>query len=132
MDEAKMMRDGKVAVLYVEDEPNLAELLRAGLGLFGIIVRPVYCSAEELLGKTNTPEFAAADIMFLDIRLPGLTGLELAKKLRKRGDKRPMVIVSAYNRPDSAVLEEIGAAFQPKPFDFDEIVHTIYALVKPV
>lgn len=125
-----MMRDGKVAVLYVEDEPNLAELLRAGLGLFGIIVSPVYCSSEELLGKTNTPDFAAADIMFLDIRLPGLTGLELARRLRKRGDKRPIVIVSAYNRPDSAVLEEIGAAFQPKPFDFDEIAHTINALVK--
>jgi DNA-binding response OmpR family regulator len=56
--------------------------------------------------------------------------LELAKKLRKQGDKRPIVIVSAYNRPDSTVLEEIGAAYQPKPFDFDEIAHTIRTLVK--
>ena len=124
------MKNGKVVVLYLEDEPNLAELLRAGLGMFGMIVSPIYCSAEELLGKTSSVEFIAADIMVLDIRLPGLTGLELAKRLRDQGEKRPIVIVSAFNRPDQSVLDEIGAIFQPKPFDFQAIVHTIQVLVK--
>ena len=124
------MKNGKVVVLYVEDEPNLAELLRAGLGMFGMIVSPIYCSAEELLGKISSPEFTAADIMVLDIRLPGLTGLELAKRLRGQGERRPIVIVSAFNRPDQSVLDEIGATFQPKPFDFQAIVHTIQTLVK--
>jgi len=124
------MKNGKVVVLYLEDEPNLAELLRAGLGMFGMIVNPIYCSAEELLGKISSTEFTAADIMVLDIRLPGLTGLELAKRLRGQGENRPIVIVSAFNRPDQSVLDEIGAIFQPKPFDFQAIVHTIQALVK--
>jgi len=123
------MKDGRVVVLYLEDEPNLAELLRAGLGMFGMIVSPIYCSAEELLGKTSSAEFIAADIMILDIRLPGLTGLELAKRLRDQGEKRPIVIVSAFNRPEQSVLDEIGAIFQPKPFDFEAIVHTIQSLV---
>ena len=123
------MKD-KVRVLYVEDEPSLAELLRAGLALFGMIVNPIYCSAEELLRKVSSSEFAAADLLILDIRLPGVTGLELAKRLRGHGENRPIVVVSAYNRPDSAVLDEIHAAFQPKPFDFDEIVHTIQGLLK--
>jgi DNA-binding response OmpR family regulator len=83
-----------------------------------------------LLGKISSAEFIAADIMVLDIRLPGLTGLELAKKLRGQGERRPLVIVSAYNRPDQSVLDEIGATFQPKPFDFRAIVHTIQMLVK--
>lgn len=124
------MRDGKIAILYVEDEPNIAELLRTGLGLFGMIVSPIYCSAEELLGKISSPEFAKADILFLDIRLPGLTGLELARKLRAQGDARPIVIVSAFNPPEESVLEEIGATFRPKPFDFADIVQTIHSLVK--
>ncbi len=124
------MRDGKIAILYVEDEPNIAELLRTGLGLFGMIVSPIYCSAEELLGKISSPEFAKADILFLDIRLPGLTGLELARKLRAQGDSRPIVIVSAFNPPEESVLEEIGATFRPKPFDFADIVQTIHSLVK--
>ena len=124
------MRDGKLVVLYVEDEPNLAELLRTGLGLFGMVVSPIYGTAEVLLGKIDTPEWAAADIFFFDIRLPGMTGLELAKLLREQGEKRPIVIVSAYNRPEDAVLEELQAAFQPKPFDFQGIVHTIQSLVR--
>ena len=124
------MRDGKVQVLYVEDEPSLAELLRVGLAMFGMVVNPIYCSAEELLRKINSQEFAAADILILDIRLPGLTGLALAKRLREQSEQRPILIVSAYNRPNSAELDEIGAAFQPKPFDFEEIVRTIQALVK--
>jgi len=124
------MKNDKIKVLYVEDEPNIAELLRAGLSLFGMVVHPIYCSAEELLERTATPEFTAADIMFLDIRLPGLTGLELAKKLRALGDKRPIVIVSAYGRPDETTLNEIGATFQPKPFDFDKIVRIVQSLLK--
>jgi len=124
------MRDGKMVVLYVEDEPNLAELLRTGLGLFGMLVNPIYGTAEALLGKINTPEWASADIFFFDIRLPGMTGLELAKVLREQGETRPIVIVSAYNRPDDALLEELKATFQPKPFDFEEIVRTIQLLVK--
>jgi len=86
----KTMKNGKVVVLYVEDEPNLAELLRAGLGMFGMIVSPIYCSAEELLGKISSTEFTAADIMVLDIRLPGLTGLELAKRLRGQAKTDPL------------------------------------------
>ena len=124
------MRDDKLVVLYVEDEPNLAELLRTGLGLFGMTVSPIYGTAEALLGKINTPEWHSADIFFFDIRLPGMTGLELAKVLREQGENRPFVIVSAYNRPDDALLEELKAAFQPKPFDFQEIVRTIQSLVK--
>jgi CheY-like chemotaxis protein len=124
------MQEGKIVVLYVEDEPSLTELLRTGLGLFGMIVSPVYCSAEELLGKLNSRDYAAADILFLDIRLPGLTGLELSKKLRDQGEIRPIVIVSAYNRPEDSVLEEIRATFQPKPFDFPEIVQMVQSLVK--
>ena len=124
------MIEEKVKVLYVEDEPSLAELLRTGLGLFGMIVSPIYCNGEELLSKIGSPEFVEADILFLDIRLPGLTGLDLARHLRKGGEARPIVVVSAYNRPDGDVLEEIRAAFQPKPFDFDEIVHTIQSLLR--
>ena len=124
------MQDSRTRVLYVEDEPSLAELLRSGLGIFGILVSPIYCSAEELLSKRGSTEYSLANVLILDIRLPGLTGLELARKLRGDGERRPIVIVSAYNRPESEVLEELGASFQPKPFDFDAIVRVIQSVVK--
>ncbi len=118
-----------ITVLYVEDEPSIAALLRDGLGLFGIKVFPIYSSAEPVLVRFTDEEVRSADICFFDIRLPGMTGLELARKLREAGDARPFVIVSAYHPPDPALLEGLHARFMPKPFDFAGIVALIQELV---
>ncbi|MCZ7665879.1 MAG: response regulator [Chloroflexi bacterium] len=75
----------KTILVYVEDEPNIAQLLVSGLGLFGIVVHPVFMSAEELLDNMENQAFQAADLFFFDIRLPRMTGLELAQELRNRG-----------------------------------------------
>ena len=84
-----------VKIAYVEDEPSIAQLLVSGLGLFGIEVRPVFMSAEELLKQTGSEALAEVDLFFFDIRLPKMTGLDLAGKLRELGEKRPFVLVSA-------------------------------------
>lgn len=118
----------KITVLYVEDEPNIAKLLVSGLGLFGIDVFPAMMSGEELLDRVNTPEFSKPDILIFDIRLPRMTGVELAKELRARGETRPIVLVSAWPSPPKEQLQEIEAAFLPKPFDFPDVVQTVQKL----
>lgn len=119
----------EITVAYVEDEPSIAQLLSSGLGLFGIEVFPIYMSAEELLANVDNKEFASADILLFDIRLPRMTGLELAARLREQGEERPLVLVSAWPKPPEEELDEIDAAFLPKPFDFSDVVQTIRALV---
>lgn len=79
-----------VKIAYVEDEPSIAQLLVSGLGLFGIEVRPVFMSAEELLKQTDSEALAEVDLFFFDIRLPRMTGLDLAGKLRELGEKRSL------------------------------------------
>lgn len=123
-------RQETIAVVYVEDEPNIAQLLVSGLGLFGITVHPVFMSAEDLLANMNLPEFAKADMFFFDIRLPRMTGIELATELRARGENRPFVLVSAWPAPDMTMLASLKAEFLPKPFDFPDVVHTIQRLAK--
>lgn len=118
-----------IHIVYVEDEPNIAQLLVSGLGLFGITVHPVFMSAEALLDKIDLPEFQEADLLFFDIRLPRMTGLELARELRSRGEKRPFVLVSAWPAPSNQELEAINARFLPKPFDFPDVIQTIQELV---
>ncbi len=119
-----------IHVTYVEDEPNIAQLLVSGLGLFGIVVHPVYMSAEDLLARIDEPVFTEADIFFFDIRLPKMTGVELAQELRRRGETRPFVLVSAWPRPNEETLRQVNAAFLPKPFDFPDVVETIQTLTE--
>ncbi len=85
----------QINIIYVEDEPNIAQLLQEGLGLFGMDVDPIFGSAEELLENKDNLVMDKADIFFFDIRLPKMTGLELAGHLREMGEKRPFIVVSA-------------------------------------
>jgi len=118
-----------IIITYVEDEPSIAQLLVSGLGLFGITVRPVYMSAEALLERIDESAFAEADLFFFDIRLPKMTGVELAQELRRRGEKRPFVLVSAWPKPADKTLAEINALFLSKPFDFPDMIETIQKLI---
>lgn len=118
-----------ITVVYVEDEPNIAQLLVSGLGLFGITVYPVYMSAEALLDSMDKAELAKASLFFFDIRLPKMTGVELAEELRKRGERRPFILVSAWPAPPEEKLAELDARFLPKPFDFPDVIGAIRELL---
>ncbi|HEC23860.1 MAG TPA: response regulator [Chloroflexi bacterium] len=126
-----MSTDRGIRVLYVEDEPAIAELLKSGLDLFGIEVSPIYGSAEEAYEQIlkGEPPISECQMLVFDIRLPGMTGLELSAKLREAGETRPILIVSAYQPPPRSQLEELNAHFMPKPFDFAGIVSKIQELV---
>ncbi len=117
-----------INILYVEDEPSSAQLLSSGLGLFGMKVQPIYMSAEDLLQNLNGTGFVEADMFIFDIRLPGITGLELATRLRQKGESRPFLLVSAWPAPATEKLEAIQASFIAKPFDFSDIVSKIQEL----
>jgi DNA-binding response OmpR family regulator len=127
-----MTTDQDIKVLYVEDEPAIAELLKAGLDLFGIEVSPIYGNAEDAFERITGDEkpIKECNVLVFDIRLPGMTGLELARKLRDAGEQRPILIVSAYQPPPRAELAALGAHFMPKPFDFAGIVNKIQELAR--
>ena len=122
------MSDKKVKIVYVEDEPSIAQLLMSGLGLFGIEVHPIYMSAEALLSALEEDDLGDAELFFFDIRLPRMTGIELATELRARGEKRPFVLVSAWPAPSEEKLAAINARFLPKPIEFPNVIQTIQEL----
>lgn len=126
------MAEDAIKIVYVEDEPAIAELLRSGLDLFGIHVDPIYGNAEDAFDTivNNIEPMASAHVLVFDIRLPGMTGLELAGRLRDHGEQRPILIVSAYQPPPSSQLDELDAHFMPKPFDFAGIHRKLTELVR--
>ncbi|HRY19547.1 MAG TPA: nitrogen regulation protein NR(I) [Candidatus Competibacteraceae bacterium] len=64
------------------------------------------------------------DAVIADIRMPGISGLELLSSLRERLPDLPVIIMTAHSDLDSAVSAYQGGAFEylPKPFDVDEAV----------
>lgn len=82
-------------MLYVEDHDEIAEitcLMLEGLGL-DIVVAP---SAEEGLRLATHAE-KPFDIVLTDVVLPGLSGVQLAKRLNRRWPKLPIILVSGFS-----------------------------------
>lgn len=117
-------------LLLVEDDPRLAKLICEGLREDGLIVEH---AANATLGG-NIAELETFDLLILDVMLPegSDAGFALARQLRTRGDRTPILFLTARADMDSKVagLETGGDDYLAKPFDFRELHARIRALVR--
>jgi DNA-binding response OmpR family regulator len=90
--------DEAVRLLLVEDDPEVARMYQLKLELDGYTVEVASDGEAALRLATENPP----DLIFLDIRLPGMNGLELLRALRSGDATRslPVVILSAYDEPE--------------------------------
>jgi RNA polymerase sigma factor (sigma-70 family) len=100
-----------LTVYVVDDDPGVRDSLALMLGLTGQRVA-LFADAEALLDAWR-PEWTGC--MVADLRLPGLTGIELQAELRARGSQIPFVIITAHGDVPTA-----RAAFQAQALDFLE------------
>ena len=107
-------------VLIVDDEPELTDVVREYL----------QDSYEVEVANSGTAALLAAqrqrpDVVFLDINMPGPSGVEVLKQLR-RADPTVQVIMVTVNTEVSVVqecLQEGAFAYVPKPFDLKYVEH---------
>jgi CheY-like chemotaxis protein len=103
-------------VLVVEDDPALREIYAGALRGYGHEVRTAGDGAEALDRLANG---WAPCVVFLDLRMPGMDGWELSRRLR--ADERwrgvRVVVVAAHFRIDREAAEIGAAAWLQKPFD---------------
>ena len=78
-------------ILVVEDEPRLATLLRRGLTEEGHAV-DLAADGEEALAWVDVADY---DAIVLDIMLPGIDGLEVCRRLRRRRLRTPILLLTA-------------------------------------
>src|ERR1700688_1025621 len=107
-------------VLIVEDEKKMAELLKKGLEEENHSVSLAFDGRDAL-------EMAQAldyDAIVLDLMLPGIDGFEVARRLRKNGNKTPILVLTARDTvPDVVKGLDIGADdYMTKPFSFEEFL----------
>ena len=115
-------------VLIVEDDPLLGDALVAGLKQRGFEPDWVQDGREAQMVMRVEP-FAA---ILLDLGLPGLTGLELLRSERARGNKVPVLILTARDAVQDRIkgLDSGADDYVVKPMDLDELAARLRALVR--
>jgi len=118
----------KKRILIVEDEEHLADGLRINLELEGY--EPVVtASAEEGLRLWDR---SGADLILLDVMLPGMDGFEFCRLLRDRGERVPILFLTARARDEDRIrgLEEGGDDYLNKPFNLRELLARIKGIFR--
>lgn len=115
-------------VLVVEDDPLLGDGIRAGLAQAGFAVDWVQDGRAAELALAAEP-FA---LVVLDLGLPRLAGLDLLRRMRARGDARPVLILTARDTVADRVagLDAGADDYVVKPFDLAELAARARALLR--
>ena len=110
-------------VWIIDDDRSIRWVFEKALAREGIAYR-TFGAAQEALATLpqETPQ-----VVVSDIRMPGVSGLELMQELRARLPSTPVIIMTAYSDLESAVAAFQGGAFEylPKPFDVDHAVELV-------
>lgn len=115
------------SVLVVDDEPSFTEALTVGLRRRGFEVRAVADGRAALTEIDKTPP----DLVLLDVMLPGMSGLDVCREIRKNSNV-PLIMLTALGEETDAVLGlELGADdYVAKPYRLHELVARIGAVLR--
>jgi FixJ family two-component response regulator len=110
-------------VFIVEDDASVRDALGLLLGLQGYSVA-MFGDAEDFL-KAHRPEWRGC--LLIDIRMPGMDGLSLQKRLRDSGCEIPVVIMTGHGDVESAreAFRSEAVDFLEKPVDQDKLIRAI-------
>ena len=112
------MRSPMQRMLIVEDEQDLRDCLKDFFSARGFAVAAVFSGEEAVEQLTKS----AADVVLLDIVLPGVSGLEVLKLVKQLHPKMKVVMVTGVDQEDvRQTAKSYGAAaYIVKPFDFSD------------
>lgn len=115
-------------VLLVEDEARIADFVALGLTERGYAVDVAH-DGDEALQWADVAEF---DLIILDVMLPGVDGIEVCRRLRKRGLATPLLMLTARDAVEDRVrgLDSGADDYLVKPFAFEELLARLRALMR--
>jgi two-component system response regulator MprA len=114
-------------ILVVDDDPEIVALLKRGLAYEGYAVDTASDGAEALARAREVEP----DLVILDVMMPGIDGVEVSKRLRRAGDVPVLMLTAKGTVPDKVEGLESGADdYMVKPFDFDELLARVKALLR--
>ncbi|RUR26787.1 sigma-54-dependent Fis family transcriptional regulator [Vreelandella andesensis] len=115
-------------ILVVEDDAAIRELLEEELNDAGYDTLGVPSAEDALALLSHTP----VAMMITDVRLPGITGIQLLQQLRQSGSELGIIVITAFGTIDQAVEAlKLGADdFLTKPLDLDAIREAVFRVLE--
>lgn len=110
-------------VWVVDDDESIRWVLERALSRDGMRVKTFSGGAELLEAlDENVP-----DVLISDIRMTGIDGLDLMRRIHERVPDLPVIVITAHSDLDAAIASFKGGAFEylPKPFDVDAVVSLV-------
>ncbi len=116
-------------ILIIEDEPELVKVLRTYLEQAGFIVFTAYRGDSGL----STWEHKRPDLVILDLNLPGLDGLDVAREIRRKSSTPIIMLTARVEETDQLIGLELGADdYITKPFSPRVVIARVRALLRRV
>ena len=115
-------------ILVIEDDPTVGQYVKRGLEEHRWAV-DLATDGEEGERRANSEAY---DLIVLDMRLPGKSGMEVLQSLRARGFQRPVLVLTAQDAVDAKVTTLRAGAddYVTKPFAFEELLARVEALAR--
>lgn len=115
-------------LLVVEDERYLAQMIKKGLEEDGFAIDVEY-DGEDGYNAAHTIEY---DLIVLDVMMPVMSGIDVAKKLRAEGNKTPILMLTALDQAEQIVdgLKAGADDYLAKPFSFNVLTARIEAILR--
>ena len=115
-------------ILVIEDDPTVGQYVKRGLEEHRWAV-DLATDGEEGERRASSEVY---DLIVLDMRLPGKSGLDVLRTLRAKGFERPVLVLTAQDAVDAKVVTLRAGAddYVTKPFAFEELLARVEALAR--
>ncbi len=115
-------------ILVIEDDPTVGQYVKRGLEEHRCSV-DLTTDGEEGERRASSEAY---DLIVLDMRLPGKSGIEVLQSLRAKGFERPVLVLTAQDAVDAKVATLRAGAddYVTKPFAFEELMARVEALAR--
>ncbi len=106
-----------MSILVVDDDPDVREILVESLQMFGYTVEEAAAAEQALALVADRP---AIRMVISDVRMPGMSGIELVERARKLRSDLKAILISGYFLP-----QQINQRFLRKPFHMRELAAAV-------